>query len=39
LPETEWLDAVREGFPADFFEANRQAFAVGRASQMKSKTA
>jgi indolepyruvate ferredoxin oxidoreductase, beta subunit len=39
LPEKEWLDAVRESFPADFFEANRQAFAVGRASQMKSKTA
>jgi indolepyruvate ferredoxin oxidoreductase beta subunit len=39
LPETEWLDAVRESFPTDFFEANRQAFAVGRASQMKSETA
>jgi indolepyruvate ferredoxin oxidoreductase beta subunit len=39
LPEAEWLDAVREGFPVEFFEANRQAFAVGRASQMTSKTA
>ena len=30
LPETEWLEAVREGFPPDFFEANKRAFLFGR---------
>lgn len=33
LPEAQWIEALREGFPAEFFEANRQAFSVGRASQ------
>jgi indolepyruvate ferredoxin oxidoreductase beta subunit len=33
LPEAEWHAALREGFPAEFFEANRQAFAIGRAGQ------
>jgi len=33
LPEEQWLESLREGFPPEFFEANRQAFAVGRASQ------
>ena len=31
LPEAEWLEALREGFPAGFFDANRQAFLAGRA--------
>jgi len=31
LPEAEWLEAVREGFPAEWFAANRQAFLTGRA--------
>ena len=32
LSETDWLEALREGFPAELFDANRQAFFVGRAS-------
>jgi indolepyruvate ferredoxin oxidoreductase beta subunit len=35
LPEAEWIEALREGFPPDFFEANRQAFLIGRAGQKK----
>ena len=31
LPEAEWLEALREGFPAEWFAANRQAFLTGRA--------
>jgi len=33
LPESHWLDSLREAFPAEFFEANRQAFLMGRAGQ------
>lgn len=33
LPEDSWLDALRGAFPESFFEANRQAFRLGRASQ------
>jgi indolepyruvate ferredoxin oxidoreductase beta subunit len=31
LPEAEWLEALREGFPAEWFAANREAFLTGRA--------
>ena len=31
LAEAQWLEALREGFPPEFFEANRQAFLIGRA--------
>jgi len=37
--EKNWDDALREAFPASFFEANRQAFAIGRAGQIESRTA
>jgi indolepyruvate ferredoxin oxidoreductase beta subunit len=37
LPESGWLEALREGFPAEFFDANRQAFLDGRASQSQKK--
>jgi len=37
LPEAGWLEALREGFPAEFFDANRQAFVAGRAGQSKKK--
>jgi indolepyruvate ferredoxin oxidoreductase, beta subunit len=30
LPEATWLEALREGFAAEFFDANRQAFLSGR---------
>jgi len=33
LPEDGWLEALRENFPAEFFDANRQAFFAGRSSQ------
>jgi indolepyruvate ferredoxin oxidoreductase, beta subunit len=33
LPEAEWLESIREGFPAEFFDANRQAFLIGRKGQ------
>jgi indolepyruvate ferredoxin oxidoreductase beta subunit len=36
LPEREWLEALREAFPPDFFEHNQQAFRTGRASQVKA---
>jgi hypothetical protein len=29
---------LREGFPAEFFDANRQAFLAGRAGQHPKKT-
>lgn len=35
LPEAGWLEALREAFPENFFEANRAAFLVGRESQMR----
>ena len=35
LPEKDWLDALREAFPPEFFEPNRQAFRAGRARQTK----
>ena len=35
LPEAVWIEALREGFPAEFFEINRQAFLNGRAGQNK----
>jgi len=38
LSETEWLGSLRENFRPDFFEANRQAFALGRASQANAPT-
>ncbi|MGA3269150.1 MAG: indolepyruvate oxidoreductase subunit beta [Verrucomicrobiota bacterium] len=38
LPEVEWLGALREGFAAEFFDANRQAFLAGRAGQHPQKT-
>ena len=37
LPESGWLEALREGFPAEFFDANRQAFQAGRATQSQKK--
>jgi indolepyruvate ferredoxin oxidoreductase beta subunit len=37
LPEAMWLDALHEGFPAEFFDANRQAFLAGRAGQHPKK--
>jgi indolepyruvate ferredoxin oxidoreductase beta subunit len=33
LPESDWLDTLRESFPAEFFEPNRQAFLSGRSGQ------
>jgi indolepyruvate ferredoxin oxidoreductase, beta subunit len=30
IPEELWLEALREGFEASFFEANQQAFLLGR---------
>ena len=36
LPEAQWLEALREAFPPDFSEHNRQAFLTGRASQARS---
>ena len=33
LPEAGWLEALRESFPTEFFDANRRAFLAGRASQ------
>lgn len=38
LPEAEWLESLRAGFPASFFEANRQAFALGRAGRNQNPT-
>ena len=36
LAEQEWLDSIRSAFDPKFFEGNRQAFLLGRASQNKS---
>jgi indolepyruvate ferredoxin oxidoreductase beta subunit len=36
LPEQSWIDALREAFPVEFFEPNRQAFLEGRNGQRKS---
>jgi indolepyruvate ferredoxin oxidoreductase beta subunit len=36
LPEAAWIEALREGFPPEFFERNRQAFLAGRDGQKKS---
>jgi len=36
MAEEEWLQAVGSAFAPKFFEANRQAFLLGRASQNKS---
>jgi indolepyruvate ferredoxin oxidoreductase beta subunit len=37
LPESGWLEALRESFPAEFFDANRRAFLAGRAGQSPKK--
>ena len=37
LPEAEWLEALREAFPPEFFPHNRQAFQIGRACQTQIK--
>ncbi|HUC85526.1 MAG TPA: indolepyruvate oxidoreductase subunit beta [Candidatus Acidoferrales bacterium] len=31
LPEADWLEALRDGFAAEWFDTNRQAFLAGRA--------
>jgi indolepyruvate ferredoxin oxidoreductase beta subunit len=36
LTEQEWLEAVASAFDPKFFDANRQAFLLGRASQNKT---
>jgi indolepyruvate ferredoxin oxidoreductase beta subunit len=36
LPEESWLTALREAFPPEFFDANRQAFQEGRNGQTKT---
>ena len=36
MPEHEWLDSVASAFAPKFFDANRQAFLLGRASQNNS---
>lgn len=33
LPEAAWVDALRDAFPPEFFDANRQAFLAGRTGQ------
>ena len=33
MTEQEWLDAIEPAFAPQFFEGNRQAFLLGRASQ------
>jgi indolepyruvate ferredoxin oxidoreductase beta subunit len=38
LPEAQWLESLREGFPVEFFEANRQAFLIGRAGRNSTPT-
>jgi indolepyruvate ferredoxin oxidoreductase beta subunit len=35
LPEKEWLEALREAFPPDFFQHNRQVFLAGRATRAR----
>ena len=39
LPEDCWLAALREGFRPEFFEANRQAFMLGRTGPAPNPTA
>jgi indolepyruvate ferredoxin oxidoreductase beta subunit len=36
--EQHWLEALREGFAADLFEQNRQAFLAGRTAQPQART-
>lgn len=36
LPESDWIESLREAFLVSFFEANRQAFALGRAGQTQN---
>jgi indolepyruvate ferredoxin oxidoreductase beta subunit len=36
IAEEEWLEAIRSAFAGKFFEENRQAFLLGRASRKKS---
>jgi indolepyruvate ferredoxin oxidoreductase beta subunit len=36
IPEEHWLAALRAKFPDTFFDANRQAFQLGRRSQQKT---
>ena len=36
LPEKEWLEVLRDAFPPEFSEPNRQAFLTGRAGQAKT---
>jgi len=38
LAEDLWLECLREGFRPEFFEANRQAFLIGRVGQTASPT-
>jgi indolepyruvate ferredoxin oxidoreductase beta subunit len=33
MPEDQWLDSLRSSFEASFFEGNKTAFLIGRASQ------
>ena len=35
IPESTWLDAVRDGFPQKLFAGNEQAFRLGRAAAEK----
>ena len=36
LPEADWLEALREAFPPEFFAHNQQAFRSGRAGQAQT---
>jgi len=36
LPEAGWLEVLREAFPIDFFDANRQAFLTGRSGRKQN---
>ena len=38
LPEAEWIEALREAFPPEFFTHNQQAFQMGRACQTQTKS-
>jgi hypothetical protein len=38
MPQDGWLEVLRAGFPENFFEANRQAFLIGRQNQEKTRT-
>jgi indolepyruvate ferredoxin oxidoreductase beta subunit len=37
MPEEMWLEALREGFDASFYDMNQQAFLTGRAGQKPGK--